>query len=99
MAAQIDFKRFWNYYRATARTVDYSGYSEKFFWAFSKALEDLQLKDWRYPGNWPTVDTIAKNLTKICTKVRTKMLSNGIPATAVTNILDRFKKWFREYYF
>lgn len=96
--ASINFQKFWDYYKSTARTADYSRYREQFFRAFSKSLEDLNLKDWRYPGNWPGVDVISKNLTKICTKTRTIMISNGIPTTAVTNILDRFKKWFREFY-
>lgn len=98
MASVISFDKFWKYYNSTAKTVNYSGYSKQFFSSFSKALEDLNLKDWRYPGNWPAPETISKNMTKICGKVRVNMISNGVPAAAVTNILDRFKKWFREFY-
>ena len=98
MAAPIEFRKFWDYYCATAKTVDYSEYSRAFSRSFSTALEDLDLKDWRYPGDWPAPTTISRNMTKICTKVRTKMISTGVPAAAVTHILDRFKKWFREYY-
>ncbi len=97
--ASLNFSKFWEYYQATARTADYSRYRDKFFRAFSDSLEDMQLKDWRYPGNWPSVDTISKNLPKICSKVRVAMLSGGVPSAAVTNILGRFKKWFQEYYF
>ena len=98
LASVINFTKFWEYYNATAKTVNNSKYSKQLFSSFSKALEDLQLKDFRYPGNWPTPETISKNMTKICGKVRVNMISNGVPAAAVTNILDRFKKWYREFY-
>lgn len=97
MPVTINFNKFWEYYCATAR-MDYSGYRKQFFAAFSQALEDLNFKDWRYPGGWPSTGIIKKNLTKICTKTRVIMLSNGVPAGAVTNILDRFKKWTKEFY-
>lgn len=98
MASAINFNKFWQYYNATAKTANYSSYSKQLFSSFGKALDDLKLRDWRYPGNWPEPATISKNLTKICSKVRVNMISNGVPAAAVTNILDRFKKWFKEFY-
>ncbi len=79
MPVSVNFNRFWNYYCSTARK-DYSGYSKQFFAAISKALEDLKLKDWRYPGDWPSTAIIKKNLTKICTRARVIMISNGVPA-------------------
>lgn len=97
MPATISFDKFWNYYSSTSRT-DYSRYRNQFFSAFSRALEDLDLKDWRYPGGWPSTGIIKKNLTKICTKTRVTMLSNGVPTEAVKHILDRFKKWIKEFY-
>lgn len=92
----MDFAKFWKYYNATSRT-DYSGYRKLFFSAFSDALVDLDMKDWRYPGNWPSTVAVKKNLTKICTKVRVKMISKGVPAGAATQILTSFKKWIKEY--
>lgn len=98
MASVISFAKFWEYYNATAKTVNYSGYSKQLFAAFSRALEDLKLKDPRYPGDWPAPAIISKNMTKICSKVRIIMISNKVPEAAVKNILDRFKKWYREFY-
>ena len=98
MPVTVSFEKFWDYYRSTTRTVDYSQYRKSFFWAFSKALEDLRFKTIVCPGDWPSTATIKTNLTKICTKVRVIMISNGVPAAAVTNIIDRFKRWFKEYY-
>ena len=93
--AIISFDGFWKYYDATTRK-DNSGYRKCFRDCFYQALVDMDMIDTRYPGDWPEWDWISKNATKICAKVRVKMLSKGVPESAVKQINEKFKKWVKE---
>lgn len=90
----VAFDKFKTYYRATSRT-DNSRYLDRFTTAF---------KYWMHEGGYPqgmysdTINWVHAHMTKLCTKTRTTMISNGVPAASATQVINIFKRWFKDTY-
>lgn len=91
----IQLEPFWRYYQGAVRT-DNSQYARQFNAAFNNVMYDLNYENsGRYPG---IVGFTKRNMATIQKKVRARMVANGVPSAAVTQINTQFKKWFMGYY-
>ncbi len=90
----VNFVNFKKYYRATSRT-DNSRYLDRFATSFSYWMDQLGYPQGLYSD---TVNWVDKNMSKLCTKVRTSLVSKGVPPAAVTQITNSFKRWFKNTY-
>lgn len=90
----VAFDKFKTYYKATSRT-DNSRCLEKFSSAF---------RYWMDKGGYPqgfhsdTVNWVHAHVSTLCTKTRTMMISNGVPAASATQVINIFKRWFKDTY-
>ena len=91
----IQLAPFWNYYRGVVRT-DNSQYVRQFNGTFNGVLYNTNYANsGRYPG---IVGFTKKNMATIQKQVRARMVAQGVPSAAVTQINTQFKKWFMGYY-
>lgn len=90
----VDFKAFGRFYNETSRVDNYNKYKQEFFNAYNRTLREQGF-------NSPILaspNAVLKNITPICTKIRTYMLSAGVPAASTKQLLDKFKLWMKSFY-
>lgn len=85
----MDTRGFENFYLNSTR-VGSKKDSDHFFDAFYSVLG--------YNFFNATPGDVRSRMSTLCTKIKTKMLSNGCQAKDATRVISAYKKWFKDMY-